>query len=77
MRVAANKGAPGVDGQTLDGFGSDLRNNLEPNELGVLNLDDYDPNRYPTGVKITDSDYAVIPLRPHNWHGELNYSVAR
>jgi len=25
---------------------------------------DYDPNWYPTGVKITESDNAAIPLRP-------------
>ena len=37
---------------------------------------DYDPNWYPTGVKISDHDYAAIPLRPHNWHGEWNYSIA-
>ena len=36
----------------------------------------YDPNWYPTGVKISDSDYAAIPLRPHEWHGEWNYSIA-
>ncbi len=36
----------------------------------------YDPNWYPTGVKISDRDYAAIPLRPHDWHGEWNYSIA-
>jgi transposase len=36
----------------------------------------YDPNWYPTGVKISERDYAAIPLRPHDWHGEWNYSIA-
>ena len=36
----------------------------------------YDPNWYPTGEKISDRDYAAIPLRPHRWHGEWNYSIA-
>ncbi len=36
---------------------------------------DYDPNWYPTGVKISNGDYAAIPLRPHDWHGEWNYSI--
>ena len=34
----------------------------------------YDPNWYPTGEKISDQDYALIPLRPHAWHGDWNYS---
>jgi hypothetical protein len=38
---------------------------------------DYDPNWYPTGVKISDRDYAAIPLRPHDWHGEWNYRTQR
>jgi hypothetical protein len=36
----------------------------------------YDPNWYPTGEKITDTDYATIPLTPHDWHGEWNYDIA-
>ncbi len=36
----------------------------------------YDPNWYPTGEKITDADYAAIPLAPHDWHGEWNYDIA-
>jgi transposase len=36
----------------------------------------YDTNWYPTGVKVSDRDYDAIPLRPHDWHGEWNYSIA-
>jgi hypothetical protein len=36
----------------------------------------YDPTLYPTGTKISDRDYATIPLRPHDWHGEWNCSIA-
>jgi hypothetical protein len=36
----------------------------------------YDPNWYPTGVKVNNQDFAAIPLRPHDWHGEWNYSIA-
>jgi hypothetical protein len=36
----------------------------------------YDPNWYPTGEKITDSQYKSIPLTPHDWHGEWNYTLA-
>ncbi|MGO9877085.1 MAG: ISAzo13 family transposase [Acidimicrobiia bacterium] len=37
----------------------------------------YDPNWYPTGTKITNADYATIPLTPHEWHGEWNYTIAQ
>jgi transposase len=36
----------------------------------------YDPNWYPTGQKVSDRDYATIPLRSHDWHGEWNYNIA-
>jgi Rhodopirellula transposase DDE domain len=35
----------------------------------------YDPNWYPTGVKITNRQHATIPLTPHQWHGEWNYTI--
>jgi hypothetical protein len=35
----------------------------------------YDPNWYPTGHKISDADFATIPLRPHHWHGDWNYTL--
>jgi len=36
----------------------------------------YDPNWYPKGVKINDRDYKTIPITPHDWHGEWNYTIA-
>jgi hypothetical protein len=35
----------------------------------------YDPGWYPTGERITDADFATIPLTPHHWHGEWNYEI--
>ena len=36
----------------------------------------YDPNWYPKGVKISDRELAAIPLTPHDWHREWNYTIA-
>jgi hypothetical protein len=35
----------------------------------------YDPSWYPTGGKISDNDFARIPLQPHSFHGEWNYVI--
>jgi transposase len=35
-----------------------------------------DWNYYETGVKVTDAELAAVPLTPHKWHGEWNYTVA-
>ena len=35
----------------------------------------HDPNWYPKGVKITDAELAAVPLDPHDWHGEWNYTL--
>jgi transposase len=37
----------------------------------------YDPNWYPTGEKIPNTDYATIPLTLHDWHGDWNYTIAQ
>jgi hypothetical protein len=36
---------------------------------------DYDSNWYPTGVKITNKELAAVPLYPHDFHGEWNYTI--
>jgi hypothetical protein len=35
----------------------------------------YDPGWYPTGEKVSDTAFAAIPLRQHEWHGEWNYDI--
>jgi transposase len=35
----------------------------------------YDPGWYPTGEKISNKDFAAIPLEPHDWHGDWNYTI--
>jgi hypothetical protein len=34
-----------------------------------------DTNRYPTGIKVTDSELAEVNLRRHEFHGEWNYTI--
>lgn len=46
-------------------------------ETGLCVQAVYDPTWYPTGEKIRDDAYASIPLTPHEWHGEWNYTIAR
>jgi hypothetical protein len=35
-----------------------------------------DRRSYPTGVKVTDTELAAVPLTRHDWHGEWNYTIA-
>jgi hypothetical protein len=37
----------------------------------------YDPSGYPTGVKVTDSQLAAVPVTPHDFHGEWSYMTAQ
>ena len=34
-----------------------------------------DQGSYPTGIKITDAELAAVPLQPHTWHPDWNYSI--
>jgi len=31
---------------------------------------------YPTGVKITNAELNAVPLTPHSWHGDWNYTIS-
>ncbi len=35
----------------------------------------HDPEWYQKGVKITDAQLAAVPLAPHDFHGEWNYTI--
>ena len=36
---------------------------------------DYDSNWYPKGVKISNRELAALPIEPHDFHGEWNYTI--
>ena len=44
-------------------------------ETGLSIQAAHDPNWYPTGVRITDAELAAVPLSPHDWHGDWNYTI--
>ena len=35
----------------------------------------HDPEWYPKGVKISDTELAAVPLTPHDFHSEWNYTI--
>jgi hypothetical protein len=45
-------------------------------ETGLRIRAELDTEWYPTGVKITDTEMAALPLTPHQWHGDWNYTLA-
>jgi len=34
-----------------------------------------DRRKYPIGCKVTDQDFAAIPIKPQSFHGEWNYTI--
>ncbi|MBI1843921.1 MAG: hypothetical protein HYR89_04870 [Actinobacteria bacterium] len=46
------------------------------NRKGLKIRAELDQGHYPTGIKISDRQLAAVPLRPHDWHGNWNYTIA-
>jgi hypothetical protein len=44
-------------------------------ETGLTVQAVYDPEWYAKGVKISDAELAAVPLVPHDFHGEWNYTI--
>ncbi len=44
-------------------------------DTGLVIQAAHDPNWYPTGVTISNAELAAVPLNPHDWHGEWNYTI--
>ena len=42
---------------------------------GLRVMADLDQRSFPTGVKVTDAELAAVPLKPHDWHPDWNYSI--
>jgi len=44
-------------------------------QTGLSVQADFDEGYYPTGVKVTDAELAAVPLRPHEFHPDWNYTI--
>lgn len=44
-------------------------------QTGLTVQSDFDEGYYPIGVKVTDAELAAVPLKPHNFHPDWNYSI--
>ncbi|MDA8399891.1 MAG: ISAzo13 family transposase, partial [Actinomycetota bacterium] len=44
-------------------------------KTGLRVLAEWDQGHYPIGVKVTDDELAAVPLQPHKFHGEWNYTI--
>jgi len=44
-------------------------------ETGLTIRAERDTEYYETGVKVSDKEMAALPLTPHEWHGDWNYTL--
>ena len=44
-------------------------------QTGLTTQAVYDPGWHQRGIKITNTQIEQLPLRPHQWHGEWNYTI--
>jgi transposase len=42
---------------------------------GLTVAAELDPGSYPAGVKISKAQMAALPVTPHGWHGDWNYTL--
>ena len=63
-------------GRTLDSYRTivDLISSTTTTTGLKINAD-RDAESYETGIKVTDKELAAVPLKPHKFHGEWNYTV--
>ena len=45
-------------------------------QAGLRVLAEWDQGYYPTGVEVTDTELADLPLTGHDWHPDWNYNLA-
>jgi len=45
-------------------------------EAGLTINAEFDTNRYPTGIKVSDEELAAIIITKHEFHGDWNYTIA-
>ena len=44
---------------------------------GLLVKSAVDTKTYPKGIEVTDTELANVKLKPHDFHGEWNYTVKK
>jgi hypothetical protein len=44
---------------------------------GLLVKSAVDTNMYPTGIEVSDAELAEVKLKPHEFHGEWNYTIKK
>ena len=44
-------------------------------KTGLKVFAEWDQGSYPAGITVTDAELAAVPVEPHQWHGEWNYTI--
>ena len=45
-------------------------------DTGLRVRAELDQNKYPKGIKVTDTELAAVNLSPHSFHGDWNYTIS-
>jgi len=44
-------------------------------KTGLKVFAEWDQGSYPAGIAVTNAELAAMPVQPHQWHGEWNYTI--